>query len=37
MESALSFSWRLPSEIKEDYLNGKLNSIFFVSAGIDTV
>jgi len=32
MESALSFSWRLPNAIKEDYLSGKLNSIFFVSA-----
>lgn len=34
MECALSFSWRLPNAIKEDYLSGKLNSIFFVSAGI---
>ncbi|CAG5084529.1 Oidioi.mRNA.OKI2018_I69.PAR.g10664.t1.cds [Oikopleura dioica] len=32
MESLLNFSWRLPEEIKEDYLSGKLNSIYFVSA-----
>ena len=37
MNSALSFSWRLPNEIKEDYLSGKLNSIFFVSAGNENV